>query len=67
MFVVNKDMTIGELIREDRACAPILMQFGMHCIGCPHSQMESLEQAGMVHGIDVDALVKALNEFFANK
>ena len=67
MLVVNKDMTIGEVIREDRKAAAILMQFGMGCIGCPHAQMESLAEAGGVHGVDVDALVKALNEYFANK
>jgi len=67
MFEVNKKMTIGEVVRQDRETAPILMQFGMHCLGCPHAQMESLEQAGMVHGCDVDALVAALNEHFAKK
>ena len=65
MFEVSKKMTIGEVVRQDKNTAPILMQFGMHCLGCPHAQMESLEQAGMVHGCDVDALVAALNEHFA--
>lgn len=65
MFVVNKDMTIGQVVAHDPKVAPILMQFGMHCIGCPHSQMETLEQAGMVHGCDVNALVAALNAHFA--
>lgn len=65
--MVNKNMTIGEVLTMDRMTAPIFMNFGMHCLGCPHSVGESIEEAGMVHGIDVDALVAALNEHFANK
>ena len=69
MFVVNKEMTIGEVIRSSigRTGEKLFNQYGMHCTSCPFSQMESLEQAGMVHGCDVDALVKALNEYFAAK
>ena len=63
----NKNMTIGEVIRQDPNTAALLNQYGMHCTSCPFSQMESLEQAGQVHGCDVDALVKALNEHFAKK
>lgn len=48
MFVVNKEMTIGEVIRKDPETAKLLNQYGMHCTSCPFSQMESLEQAGMV-------------------
>lgn len=66
-FTVTKDMTIGEILNADIAIAPILMQAGMHCIGCPSSQGESLEEASMVHGMDCDALVKAINEYLANK
>lgn len=65
--MVNKNMTIGEVLTMDRMTAPIFMNFGMHCLGCPHSVGESIEEAGMVHGIDVDALVAALNEHFASK
>lgn len=65
--MVNKNMTIGEVLTMDRMTAPIFMNFGMHCLGCPHSVGESIEEAGMVHGIDVDALVAALNEHFAKK
>ena len=60
---VTSDMTIGELIRMDQNIVPILMRAGMHCIGCPSSQMESLEEAAMVHGMDVDILVQQLNDF----
>lgn len=66
-FTVTKDMTIGELLNIDIAIAPILMQAGMHCIGCPSSQGESLEEAAMVHGMDCDALVNAINEYLSHK
>jgi len=65
--VVTKTMTIGEVLRIDRGTAPIFMQFGMHCLGCPHSTGESLEMACMVHGADCDALVQKLNEYLENK
>ena len=42
--------------------APVLMEAGMHCLGCPSAQGESLEEAAMVHGIDIDALMKAIEE-----
>ncbi len=55
-------MTIGEILRKAPDIAPVLMDAGMHCLGCPASQGESLEEAAMVHGIDVDALMKAIEE-----
>jgi len=61
MAEFTKDMTIGEIINSDPNTVPILMSAGMHCIGCPAAQGETLEEASMVHGIDVDALVYALN------
>ena len=69
---VTKDMLMGELLRKDINVAyagiiPILMSAGMHCVGCPSSQMESLEEAAAVHGIDCDKLVASINEYFANK
>ncbi len=62
MTGITKDMTIGEILRKAPDIAPILMEAGMHCLGCPASQGESLEEAAMVHGIDVDALMKAIEE-----
>ncbi len=62
---VDKNMTIGQLLMENELVAPILMRAGMHCLGCPSSQMETLEEACMVHGIDVDVLVSQLNEVLA--
>ena len=62
MAQITKDMTIGEIIRIDQGVIPILMDAGMHCIGCPSAQGETLEEAAMVHGMDIDALMKAINE-----
>lgn len=63
MAQVTKDTTIAEVLTMDRNTAAIFMQFGMHCIGCPASSGETMEQASAVHGIDVDDLVKALNDY----
>jgi len=59
---ITKDMLIGEIIRKKPETIEVLMQFGMGCVGCPASQMESLEEAAMVHGVNLDILVSALNE-----
>ena len=56
-------MLIGQLLQIDANIAPILMRAGMHCLGCPSSQMESLEEAAMVLGLDVDVLVNQINDF----
>ena len=66
-MTVTKDTLIGELLQEDYGCAAILMGGGMHCVGCPASQMESLEEACAVHGMDTQQMVDALNEYFALK
>ncbi|RRJ16991.1 hydroxylamine reductase [Lachnoanaerobaculum orale] len=57
----NPDMLIGEVLAENPAAASVLMDIGMHCLGCPSSQMESLAEAAMVHGIDVNELIDRLN------
>lgn len=64
---ISKDMLIGELVRSDDSIAPMLMRAGMHCLGCPSAQGESLEEACMVHGIDCDSLVSMMNEILAEK
>ena len=61
--MVSKDMTIGQLIRKFPQVAPILMQVGMHCLGCPSAQAETLGEAAMVHGLDADLLVAKINAF----
>ena len=60
---ITKDMTIGQILRLNEGLAPVLMAGGMHCIGCPSAQMESLEEAAMVHGIEVELLLARLNAF----
>ena len=67
MAQVSKDMTIGEIITVDQGIIPILLASGMHCIGCPSSQGESLEEAAMVHGRDADELMDTINEYLDNK
>ncbi|NLK37687.1 MAG: DUF1858 domain-containing protein [Epulopiscium sp.] len=64
---VTKDMVIGEILMMDRAIAPILMQAGMHCVGCPSAAAETLEEASLVHGMDVEKLVADINAYLANK
>ena len=66
-MTISKDMTIGELLRVDENIVPILMRAGMHCIGCPSAQGESLDEAAMVHGIDADVLAAQINDFLADK
>ena len=57
----DKDTRIGEILEKAPEKAEILLQVGMHCIGCPASQMETLEEACEVHGIDVEDVVEKLN------
>lgn len=59
---ITKDMTIGQIIVTNPNVAPILMDAGMHCLGCPASQGETLEEAAMVHGLDIDDLMKKIAE-----
>ncbi len=59
--MINKDMTIGEVIRMKDNAAQILMSFGMGCVGCPSSQAETIEEAARVHGLDLDSLLISLN------
>ncbi len=64
---VSKEMIIVDMLQIDPGIAPILMASGMHCIGCPSAQAESLAEAAMVHGLDADKLVDTVNEYLANK
>ena len=59
---IDKTMTIGELLEKAPEKAEILLEAGMHCLGCPASQGETIEEACMVHGIDVEELVAKLNK-----
>ena len=61
--MITKDMKIGDIIRKNFEVVEILMASGLHCVGCPSAQGETLEQACRVHGIDSDELVDKINEF----
>ena len=63
MAKVTKDTMIGELLQIDENVAPMLLNIGMQCLGCPSSQMETIAEAAMVHGIDPDDLVNDINDF----
>mgnify|MGYP001075961095 CR=1 FL=1 len=64
MAAVTKKSTIGEVLSRDIQTAKYFMEIGMHCLGCPASQAESIEEACMVHGTDADDLVAKLNQHF---
>ena len=57
---IDKTMLIGELVHMDELIPQMLMAAGMHCLGCPSSQAETLEEACMVHGLDVNELLAKL-------
>ena len=64
---ITKKTIIGDLLDYDAETAQFFFEIGMHCLGCPASRGESIEQACAVHGTDTDALVKKLNDFLAAK
>ena len=64
---VTKETLIGEALQMNMDIAPIFMSIGMHCLGCPASQGESIEEACQVHGVDADELVEKINNFLASK
>lgn len=64
---VKKEMVIADMLQIDPGIAAVLMASGMHCVGCPSAQGESLEEAAMVHGLDADELVENVNGYLAKK
>ncbi|MBQ4424947.1 MAG: DUF1858 domain-containing protein [Lachnospiraceae bacterium] len=64
---ITKDTVIGDLLMEDYSYAVVLMGSGMHCVGCPASQMETIEEACAVHGMDCEQVVNALKEYSSAK
>jgi len=64
---VTLETIVGDVVDFDEDTAEIFMECGMHCIDCPVSRMESIEDAAMVHGVDAEALVEKLNQYFASK
>lgn len=65
MAEITKNTTIGEALIINPDIAPVLMEIGMHCLGCPSAQGETLEEAAMVHGLDADELMKRIAEVTA--
>ena len=63
MAQVTKDTLIGDILDMDRETAPFFFEMGMHCLGCPVSRGESIEEACAVHGTNADELIKTINEF----
>ena len=66
MAKITKDMIIKDIINVNMGCIPILLNEGMHCVGCPASQGETLEEAAMVHGMDIDQLMEAIEDYIAS-
>jgi hybrid cluster-associated redox disulfide protein len=66
-MVVTKDMIIGEVLDVAPETAEFFFEIGMHCLGCPHSRGESIEDACLVHGADLDALLEKINGVIADK
>lgn len=67
MAQVTKDMIIGDILDLDRGTSKFFLEIGMHCLGCPSSRGESLEEACEVHGVDPDELLDAINNYLADK
>ena len=66
MAKITKDMIIADILEVDNGIARILLEAGMNCVGCPAAKGETLEEAGVVHGMDVDSLIEEINSYLAN-
>ena len=67
MAQITKDTIIGDILDIAPETAPVFLSIGMHCLGCPSSRGETVEQACMVHGVDVDSLLEQINSITAGK
>ena len=67
MAEITKDMIINDVLEMDTDTAQFFMEIGMHCLGCPASRGETIEEACAVHAVDCDALIERLNEFLNDK
>ena len=67
MATITKDTLIGDILDMDRDTAPFFLEMGMHCLGCPSARGESIEEACMVHGVDVNELIEKINKHLADK
>lgn len=66
-YQVNKNTIIGDILDKDGDVAPFFLEIGMHCLGCPASRGETIEEACEVHGTNADELVEKLNNYFSEK
>ena len=66
-MIVTKQMLVGDVLDHDVETAKFFFEIGMHCLGCPHSRGESIEDACAAHGTDADELVNKINEYLATK
>ena len=66
-MIVTKETNIGDLLDIDQTLAPLFLEIGMHCLGCPSSRGENIEQACRVHGTDPEALVQKINAHLNNR
>ena len=64
METITKDTIIGDILDVDFGCAPLFLEMGMHCLGCPSARGESIAEACAVHGNDPEELVRKLREYF---
>ena len=67
MKPATKDMRLSEVLELDNGVFPIMMNSGMHCLGCPSSQLETLEEACEVHGLDCNELLNNINQYLKTK
>ncbi len=67
MKEITKDMVIGDILDVEPGTAMFFLEMGMHCLGCPASRGETVEEACAVHGVSVDALIERINEYLASK
>ena len=67
MATVTKDMIIADILATDMGIAPILLNSGMNCVGCPAAKGETLEEAAVTHGMNVDTLLEEINAYLASK
>ena len=66
-MIVTKDTLIGDILDHDVETAKFFFEIGMHCLGCPHSRGESIEDACFVHGTDAEELVNKINQYLSTK
>ena len=64
---ITKNTTMGDMLEYDRGIGVVLMEAGMHCVGCPESIGETLEEACQVHGLDSDVVLKSITDYLATK